>query len=346
MEKKKLLIMRFSSFGDIIQSMSAIDLLKMMYPISEIHFATKKEFVSLVKLHPQVDQVLGYDKKEGLIAFIKKLREHDYELVYDAHKSLRSQFITKIFYHSIFHYICTKSIDPVVVTRGKDRLKRFLLFYCHKNFFPWPFKGRVSFQAPLLKLIKSRPVIKKVAFNFGEMRDKNGYLKICQEVDKKTLTIAPSATRDMKKWPLSHWLSFVEKLSDYRFIILGGPEDTYLQIFEEKFGNRVINLAGKLNLIESCYVVSKSNVLIAADTGLMHVGDYLGIPTIALIGPTAFGFPAGDNSITLEVNLKCRPCTKDGRGKCSQAVYQKCLVDITPDRVMDVLNNLLAHIPE
>jgi len=337
MEKKKILIIRFSSFGDIIQSMSAIDLLKMMYPLSEIHFATKKEFASLVKLHPDVDEVFAFDKKEGLLSFINKIRKHHYELVYDAHKSIRSQLITRLLYNSLLHYICTKSIDPVVVTRDKDRFKRFLLFFCRKNFFPKPFRGRVSFQAPLLKLIKSDPVIKKIAFNFGEMRDQNGYLKICQELDKKTLTIAPSATRDMKKWPLSHWLQLIEKLPDYRFIILGGPSDTYLQVFEEKFGNRIINLAGKLNLIESCYVVSKSNVLIAADTGLLHVGDYLGIPTIALIGPTAFGFPSGDNSITLEVSLKCRPCTKDGRGKCSQAVYQKCLVDITPDRVIDTL---------
>jgi heptosyltransferase-2 len=97
-------------------------------------------------------------------------------------------------------------------------------------------------------------------------------------------------------------------------------------------------MAGKLSLMESMGIVKKSNLVISADTGIIHVADLIGTPGISLIGPTAFGFPTGAHIKTLEVDLPCRPCTKDGRGNCSQKVYQKCMVDITPEMVVKNIN--------
>jgi heptosyltransferase-2 len=48
------------------------------------------------------------------------------------------------------------------------------------------------------------------------------------------------------------------------------------------------------------------------------------------MGPTAFGFTRSIKIKTMESDLSCRPCSKDGSGKCSQKIYQKCMVDITP----------------
>ena len=70
-----------------------------------------------------------------------------------------------------------------------------------------------------------------------------------------------------------------------------------------------------LNNLESCYVVSKGEALISADTGLLHVADHLGKKAIALLGPTAFGDPSGEWVTSLKSDLPCQPCSKDGRGK-------------------------------
>jgi len=59
--------------------------------------------------------------------------------------------------------------------------------------------------------------------------------------------------------------------------------------------------------------------------------------------PTAFGFATNENIKTLEVELDCRPCTKDGRGACSQETYQRCMVEITPEQVAESALKILAE---
>ena len=73
--------------------------------------------------------------------------------------------------------------------------------------------------------------------------------------------------------------------------------------------------------------------MISADTGALHIADLFGRQAIALMGPTAFGLVARPTSVVLSVPLDCRPCSKDGRGRCSQKIYQRCMVEITPAQV-------------
>ena len=123
---------------------------------------------------------------------------------------------------------------------------------------------------------------------------------------------------------------------------LVGPQDLFCQKISDQ-SSLSENLAGKLSLVESCYIVSKSKVVVSADTGLLHVADILGVAAIALIGPTAFGFPTFERSKVLQMPMDCRPCTKDGRGKCSQPIWQQCMVDITPKRVLEAID---SNLPE
>ena len=87
--KEKILIIRFSSFGDIVQCMSAISPLKTKYPNCELHWVTKSEFSSLVKLHPKVDKVWSLEKKSSLkmlFHLANILRKEKFTIIYDAHK--------------------------------------------------------------------------------------------------------------------------------------------------------------------------------------------------------------------------------------------------------------------
>jgi ADP-heptose:LPS heptosyltransferase len=63
------------------------------------------------------------------------------------------------------------------------------------------------------------------------------------------------------------------------------------------------------------------------------VGEQLGKPTVALMGPAPFGFPSRPSTKIMELNLSCRPCSKHGQGPCVNKIYHQCLVDITPDQV-------------
>jgi ADP-heptose:LPS heptosyltransferase len=155
-----------------------------------------------------------------------------------------------------------------------------------------------------------------------------------KSIPRPWIVLAPSAAWPMKRWPIEHWQSLVATLNDASFLLLGGPEDTFLSEIQQKAPGRTINLAGRLNLSQSSALLKQADLVIANDTGLLHVADQLERPTLALIGPTAFGYPSHNSSQVLEIELSCKPCSKDGRGRCINALYQRCLVDLKPEAIV------------
>ena len=331
----KVLIIRFSSFGDIVQCSSVVELIRQRSPQAKIDWVTRSEFDYLVKLNHNVDHVWSLNKKlgfSGLWDLGLKLRAEKYDHVYDAHNNLRSKLLSLIIRSRIFS-------RPDWLTRSKDRLKRILLFTFRINTFPQPFKGIHSYQEPLKKWgISESKNEKLVTWDFSSAARE----KVLPFLNtKKEIVLVPSAAWEMKRWPLDLWKKLITIMPDYKFIILGGKEDHFCEELKVIAPDRVENLAGKLSLVESCALIESSALVISADTGLLHVADVLGVKALSLMGPTAFGFTTGKQIVTLEVELPCRPCTKDGRGSCSQDVYQKCMVDITPERVAGEARRLL-----
>jgi ADP-heptose:LPS heptosyltransferase len=167
-------------------------------------------------------------------------------------------------------------------------------------------------------------------------------------VDFKTLMIpgdyvalAPSAAHPLKRWPLGHWKKLIELMPETEFVVLGGPQDGFLQELAELDPTRVVNLAGKLSLRESAEVVMNSTVLVSNDTGLMHVAEQTGKPCVALMGPAPFGFPSRQSTRVMELQLRCRPCSKHGQGPCvNRDIHQKCLVEIHPQAVVAEVQSL------
>ena len=152
--------------------------------------------------------------------------------------------------------------------------------------------------------------------------------------------LAPSAAWEMKRWPVGHWQSLIAKMPTQKFVVVGGPQDHFCDELEKAGPDRVQNLAGLLSWLESARLVSECRGLVSGDTGILHLGDYTGRPTWAIIGPTAFGFPSWSNSHTVDIQLPCRPCTKDGRGQCRLTKEpRKCLLDINPEKIAIELNN-------
>lgn len=338
-QKRRLLVVRFSSFGDIVQAMSILKWCKERLGHEQVDWLTKDSFKDLVKSSPYVDRVEAFSKDSGLLGLIKmawQFRGRNYTHVYDAHSNLRSRVFC-------FILLFLNPRGVTLIRRSKERWKRFLLFRLRKNLFPRPFRGMLSYLRPLVSgdLSENFENIDLTQdLNLLEQEDIEELKNRFEILEKSYIAIAPSAAWKMKTWPITHWEDLLKLLDKYQVVVLGGPEDEFCREFERKF-SYVKNLAGELNLMESSWVVKNAKALISADTGLLHVSDLVGTSGLALIGPTAFGFPTHPHLKVLEVPLECRPCTKDGRGKCIQTVYQKCMVDISAQRVFDELKMII-----
>lgn len=326
----KILIIRLSSLGDIVQCLEAASAIKLSHPEAEIHWLVKKEFAAMTHACPDIDHVWEYHKSSGLLGFInfvRQIKKQNFTHVYDAHSNTRS------FVANLVLSLPWRSFK--FIKRSKERWRRLAYFKFGFKTIKFPYKGAESFVTPLKQWgvtsdWGSRQLITNQQSPVSKHSLPEGYI-----------VAAPSAAWAMKRWPQEYWHQLFQTSPQRKFVIIGGPDDSFCQTLHQDNPSNTINLAGKINWQETIDVIKSSALLISADTGTLHIADYLNHKVIALIGPTAFGHPSRKNSLVLESNLSCMPCTKDGRGKCIQMQYQKCMYDITPQWVSDAINQQL-----
>ncbi|MCU4175861.1 glycosyltransferase family 9 protein [Carboxylicivirga sp. N1Y90] len=331
----KILIIRLSSIGDIIQCMSVVTGIKNKFPEAELHWVVRADLASLLKIDPRIDHIWEFDRKEGFSGVFKlggKLKQEKFDLVYDAHSNIRSNILKLC--------LCPLSICNVfrknkLITRHKDRLKRLLLFKFGINLLPKPFKALDSFRKPMLKWNVTEFNTPFDNWQFPDSVQKKIENLVLTKIsdDQPWVALVPSAAWELKRWPVKYWQELIKLRQDLRFVVLGGPNDDFCEEIRSVAPDRVINLAGHTSLMESFYTVWRASFVISGDTGFLHAADLFQKPGFALIGPTAFGYPSGDKMKVMEVDLPCRPCTKDGNIICKLKEKKKCMLDIFPDTV-------------
>lgn len=325
----KILVIRFSSIGDLTQSLSIPALIKENHPEAEVHFLTRSDFTLLLNNNPQVKKVWAIDRKKGfseIFNLAKELRKEHFDIIYDAHNNLRSFFIR--------HLVSAKS----KIVKPMSRLKRFLLIRFKINLFEKPFSGQRDLLKPLEKMgIKFR--LPKPPLIFFDPSTENKISALLSEHQlSRYVVIVPSAAYALKRWPMDHWKKLIERNSDKKVVVLAGPTDTFTSELNQ-YPN-IVNLTGKTSLLESAAIINRAQVIVTNDTGMLHFSEQLGKKTIALMGPAPFGFPSRSSTVIMERNLYCRPCSKHGQGPCVNPNFQQCMVDLTPTMVQEHLERL------
>lgn len=328
-QNEKILIIRFSSFGDVVQSLSLPSALRERFPRAQIHWITREDMADLLQGHPALNRVWSFRRQDGLSGLVKlafQLRRENFTHVYDAHNNLRSHLLT-----AILRPLAWIGLGPRLIRRSLRRWKRFLLFRFRVNTFEMPFSGQRDLIEPLQPwgVSKNLPPAPQMFVTEADLRQARAILGDFSD----GIALAPSAAYFLKRWPADHWKNLILQMPSEKFVLLGGPQDAFIENIAAVAPERTLNLAGKTSLGVSAGVLQLCRLFIANDTGLLHVGEQLGKSGIALMGPAPFGFPSRPRTKILELDLSCRPCSKHGQGPCVNKTFHKCLVDITPEQV-------------
>ncbi|MFC1521501.1 lipopolysaccharide heptosyltransferase II [Elusimicrobiota bacterium] len=165
--------------------------------------------------------------------------------------------------------------------------------------------------------------------------------------------IAPGSKWPTKSWPVENFLNVVSELktrfNNIKIVLIGSSEDKPLcDALEQSLnGTSALNLAGKTTLKEIIPLMSKFKLFLSNDSGPMHIACGLGIPTVAVFGPTVreFGFfPKSEKSILVESeDLSCRPCSLHGGLKCPRKHFL-CMRLIRPEDVMKACEKVLSSV--
>lgn len=357
----RILIIRFSSFGDIFQALEAAAHIKRIDSSATVDWLVRSDFAGLLKKQTLIDQVIEFERTQNFLELIRiswRLAPN-YTRVYDAHSNLRSLIVRLVIQSYWTTHLSFFKRHVSIIKRPKNRLRRLLFFKFRLPVLPRPYRGAESFLRPLKKWYPDLNFqFNSPTWNADPGRDHGpdqllsdpilrDYLEWSKQGTGDVIAFAPSAAWPNKRWPVDRWRTFAEKWlvvhPQARFLLLGGPEDTFLNEISDHLGNeKVFNAVGKSSLLQSAKLLSFANALIANDTGLLHVADRLLKPSVAIIGPTAFGYPSSPLAKVAETDLPCKPCSKDGRDRCTNVETLKCLKSVTPDDVVKVLTAALA----
>lgn len=328
---KKILVIRFSSIGDIVLTSPVVRCLKEQIG-AEVHFLTKKSFRSIVDTNPFIHKVYCIEKEVSEV--IADLKNEAYDYVVDLHKNIRSLQVKR----------ALKAVN----------------FSFHKlNFEKWLM---VNFKIDRLPNIHIVDRYLEAVSSLGVVNDGKGldyFIPPEMEIDaaqfiavksgekhSKYLVFAIGAAHATKRLPTEKIIQICQKI-DLPVILLGGPDDreTGEQI-RTAAGSRIINTCGELKLHQSASLVRQAHKVITHDTGMMHIAAAFGKNIISIWGNTIpeFGmypyYPNGNNNnITIETDgLSCRPCSKIGYQQCPKGHF-KCMNLIDVEKVAALANS-------
>jgi ADP-heptose:LPS heptosyltransferase len=320
----KILIIRFSSIGDIIYTTPVIRCVKQQLPGVEVHYLTKKNFKFLLENNPYIDTLHLVESKQ-LSETIKTLKEEKFDYVIDLHDSLRSTLV-KI------------RLGIKSSTFKKERFKKWLAV-----------KFKINKVKPTHLVDRYLEAVKFLGVNNDDkpidyFLPKEYDLKELLPVSHQSNYIAfvIGATHFTKRMPNEKVISLCKSLNK-PVVLLGGKDvEKNGTIIQQALGSNVYNSCGKLGFNESVFLVKNAEVVLGFDTGLTHIAEAYNKKMATIWGstvPELLGVQAYkvDQVFEAGVELPCRPCTRFGRSRCPLGHF-KCMWDIEESEIINFTN--------
>lgn len=321
--KKKILVIRFSSIGDIVLTTPVIRCLKAQLDNVEIHYATKETFQILLKDNPYVDKLHLF--KGDIKSLISDLHKEQFDFIIDLHNNLRTRIIKTALQKKSYSF-------------KKLNLEKFLLTNFKINKLP-----NIHIVDRYLETVKSLGVINdgKGLDYFIPKKDEIILEKL--NFPKKYIGFVLGAKFATKRMPFSKLVETC-KLIKKPIVFLGGKEDFEVgeNLKSELNRKDVFNACGQFNLNESASLVKQAAQIITHDTGLMHIASAFNKNIISVWGNTVpalgmYQYVAEENKTIVEVKgLNCRPCSKIGYAVCPKKHFN-CMNKIDVSQIIEGL---------
>jgi len=323
---RSILTIRPGGIGDAALLSPALYKLQEFYPAARIHVLAERRNAGTFALMPGIDQVFLYDSTSGLIDALRS----SYDIVIDTEQ-----------WHRLSAIVARLTAAPIVVgfdTNDRRRMFTHTVPYSHEDYEADSFLHLTA----LLGTDTERD--ETAQFLFPPEDARLNAVNLLKSVEADTfVTIFPGASISERQWGVDRFRCVVKSLESHgvRAVVVGSADDRSLADAIVS-GSRAVNLAGSTSISGTAAVISSSRLLLSGDSGILHIGVGLGVPTVSLFGPgiAAKWAPRGPRHRVLNMNLECSPCTRFGNTPpCPRDVT--CLAGVSPE---DVVNAILGLI--
>jgi len=294
-----ILIIRVSAIGDVIHTFPAIFYLKKMLPHAKISWVVQKKAASIVAQQPFIDKL--YTLENGFLKpqhwrstkkIVTDLRKQKWDAILDFQSLLKT---------SLLYLPLTGKKFGFTKNHAKEGLS---CLFTHKKVAP-VYRNIIqknvalasAVVADLQPTMKSCPALHELQNNFSLHITPERQNRVTTWLKSKNITkfilLSPNTTWPSKHWPLEHWKLLLQRFSQqtspsHTPVLVGeafGDQAAALADFIRK-NNLAIPSLPKWDLLTMAHIIQKSALLIAPDTGLLHLADFLQTNTIGLFGPT------------------------------------------------------------
>ncbi|MCI0693773.1 lipopolysaccharide heptosyltransferase II [candidate division KSB1 bacterium] len=356
---EKILIIRLSAIGDILLATPLLRALRQKHPQAKLDFVVKTDFADVLRHHPEIDCLYELNPAGGwteLRSLGKRLQHEHYDVVLDIHKNFRSR------------YLVHAAKPRQVLRHRKHVLRRWLFVKTKINFMreiPPIYQRYLAAAAPLGITATPAPGLERWLELFWSANEEQEAARTLAEnnwqPDLPLIGLAPGAGYFTKRWPPEYFGELAAEFmnSGNQVVVLGGPHDFGLAKIVAKrvesarklsansgqMRARFIDLTGALSLLASAAVIKRCQLLVANDSGLMHVAEAVGTPLIAIFGSTTreLGFfpQIATSRVVENHDLNCRPCSHLGYRQCPRGHF-RCMREVLPAEVLTVANKILG----
>lgn len=318
----KILVIRFSSMGDIIYTTPVVRCIKKQVPNAEVHFITKPAFQYIYNNNPYLDKLLLL--KPTLAETIANIKQEKYDYIIDLHNNLRTAVIkmrTAVKSYTFKKYTIRKWLS----------LKLNLKLVPNTHIVDRYLKAA----EPLGVTNDGRPIDYYVGGHQLEdllpTSHQNGFI-----------AFIIGATHFTKRLPNSKIISICREIN-LPVVLLGGKDvKANGDEVAAALGPKVYNACGVTSLDESVFLVSKAQSVIGFDTGLTHIAEAFDRPIVSIWGgtvPDLLGVQPYmvKDALVAGTDIGCRPCSKFGLEKCPLGHF-KCMVDMPEEPITAFVN--------
>jgi len=375
----KILILKPSSLGDIIQALPVLRLLKLHFRDAEIYWWIDPRFASVLEGDPDLAGIVLFQRERWtnpihwpeMVRSIRWMRAQNFDWVIDLQGLLRSAIFAwlargKLLVgldnpreggregaSGLYDVAVANSESPLAggaATANRHAVGRYLSVLRalgvpqHMNFQWLPERPAVAatVKSRWPQVVKSLNARRSIAVPSplpSEGRGEGQGEVSGFAAPTRLIAIQPCARWPTKCWPAQNFAElvrlFAQNVSDARFVVMGGAGDKPAgEMITCAAPDRVLNLCGETTLPEMIEWLRLCSLMITNDTGPMHAAAALGIPVVALFGPTdpSNTGPYGqlENVMRIDYDLPCAPCLKS---YCRWKNPMECLTAISPQAV-------------
>lgn len=310
----KILVLRFSSIGDIVLTTPVLRCLKQQIPAVEVHFCTKRIYQDVLGNNPHVDKFHLLDS--SIYKLIKQLRAEKYDFVIDLHNNLRTRLIKG--------FLGTRSSSVNKLNWQKWLYTKFKVDIVPDQHIVSRYLDTVSFLG-----------VKDDDLGLDFFITSADYIDMAQLPDTHRfgyIAYAIGGQHATKRLPIFRMIELCQKLN-YPVVLLGGAEDRDAgnQVVSVLGDDLVYNAAGQFTLSQSASLLKQAKLVFSHDTALMHIAAAFSKKVYSIWGNTTphLGmYPYRTPYVVLEnKGLPCRPCSKIGSAKCPVGDF-KCMNEL------------------